>query len=254
MLYTKQYLTGRDIDLSKYNLGVIRQIKVDEFMDSYDYDLIDFVRPFYLEQNLDLNNEIRENKVHFTYFCLLSKDGDDVFNELIKSLIFLYNLSVEKNDNGTYKDVELCSLDDGLTLILKRNREPFAFINDSNFNTLCEVILEMCHFDKPKPQEEPKGDPKLVEKMRKARAKYEKEHGKKNQILFEELVRQIMYIRKMTYDEIKNWTVWQLKDVYVVEILNDSSEKSYLLATNPNRDVDLKKVKDWKNETKLVRE
>ena len=58
MLYTKEYLTGRDIDLSKYNLGVIRQIRIDEFMNDYDYELIDFVKPFYLEQSLDLNEEI----------------------------------------------------------------------------------------------------------------------------------------------------------------------------------------------------
>ena len=70
MLYTKQYLTGNDIDLSKYNLDVVRQIRVDEFMNDYEYDLVDFVRPFYLEQSLDLNEEIRENKVHFTYFYL----------------------------------------------------------------------------------------------------------------------------------------------------------------------------------------
>lgn len=253
MLYTKQYLTGRDIDLSKYNLGVIRQIRVDEFMDSYDYDLIDFVRPFYLEESLDLNEEISNNKIHFTYFYLLSREDDKIFNELLKSLIFLYELSNERDEEGNYKDLAMCQVDNKLGLLIKKNDKPIAFIDDSNFNLLGKVMLEMCHFEKPKPQQQPKGDPDKIELMKRRRAEYEKKHGNKNQILFEELVRQVMYIRKITYDEIKDWTIWQLKDVYMVEMLHDASEKSYLLATNSNASVDLKKVKDWKNETKLAR-
>lgn len=258
MLYTKQYLTGNDIDLSEYNLGVVRQIRVDEFMHDYEYDLVDFVRPFYLEQSLDLNEEIRENKVHFTYFYLLSQEDKRIMQELIKSLIFLYRLDVEKNEDGTFKDIEehilIANVNDNLVLILKQNGEPFAFIDDSNFNILGQVVLEMCHFDKPEPEKKVKGDPKLIEKMKKARRKYEEKHGKKNTMVFEELVRQVMYIRKITYDEVKDWTIWQIKDVYIVECLIEVSDKNYLLATNPYVDIDLKKNKDWKKETKLVRE
>lgn len=254
MLYTKQYLTGRDIDVSEYNLGVIRQIRVDEFMHDYEYDLIDFVKPFYLEQSLDLNEEIRENKVHFTYFYLLSQEDDKVMRELINSLVFLYQLDDEKDDNGNYKNIVLCSIEDRLVLILKKDNNPIAFIDDSNFNILSQVMLEMCHFDKPEPGKEVKGDPELIEKMKKARKRYEEKHGKKNSMPFEELVRQVMYIRRLTYDEIKYWTIWQVKDVYIVESLMESSDKTYLLATNPYAGIDLKKNKNWKNETKLVRE
>lgn len=258
MLYTKEYLTGRDINLSKYNLGVIRQIRVDEFMNDYDYELIDFVKPFYLEQSLDLNDEIRNNKVHFTYFYVLSQQDEKIMQELIKSLIFLYQLDVKKNKDGTFKEIEehilIADVNDSLVLILKRNGEPFAFINDSNFNILGQLILEMCHFDKPEPEPETKGDPELIEKMKKARKRYEEKHGKKNSMQFEELVRQVIYVRRLTYDDIKNWTIWQVKDVYIVECLKESSDKSYLLATNPYAGMNLKEVKNWKNETKLVRE
>lgn len=254
MLYTKQYLTGNDIDLSKYNLGVVRQIKVDEFMHDYEYDLIDFVRPFYLEQSLDLNEDIRKNKVHFTYFYLLSQEDEKIMQELIKSLIFLYRLNDERDDDGNYKNIKLCSIDDKLVLILKKDNNPIAFIDDSNFNILSQVMLEMCHFDKPEPEKEVKGDPELIEKMKKARKRYEEKHGKKNSMPFEELVRQAMYVRRLTYDEIKHWTIWQVKDVYIVESLMESSDKTYLLATNPYAGIDLKKNKNWKNETKLVRE
>lgn len=258
MLYTKEYLTGRDINLSEYNLGVIRQFKVDEFMNDYDYELIDFVKPFYLEQSLDLNDEISNNKVHFTYFYLLSQQDEKIMQELIKSLIFLYELNVEKNEDGTFKNIEehilIANVNDNLVLILKRNGEPFAFIDDSNFNILGQVVLEMCHFDKPEPEKEVKGDPELIEKMKKARKRYEEKHGKKNSMLFEEMVRQVMYIRKLTYDEIKNWTVWQAKNVFIVECLMENSDKTYLLATNPYAGIDLSKNKNWKNETKLARE
>ena len=254
MLYTKEYLTGSNIDLSKYNLGVIRQIRVDEFMHNHRYDLVDFVRHFYLEQRLDLNKDIRENKIHFTYFCLLSEEDNKVLKELIKSLIFLYELSDEKDKDGNYRDIKLCIIDNRFILILKKKDKPIAFIDDSNFNILSRVMLEMCYFDKPEPEKEVKGDPKLIEKMNKARRRYEEKHGKKNGMLFEELVRQVMHIRKVTYDEVKDWTIWQIKDVYTVEYLMESSDRSYLLATNSNVSMDFSKIKDWKNETKLVRE
>ena len=46
MKYPKQLVSGKDINLSKYNLGVIRQPRVDDFMD--DYDLQDFIKSFYI--------------------------------------------------------------------------------------------------------------------------------------------------------------------------------------------------------------
>ncbi|WP_312286753.1 hypothetical protein [Terrisporobacter sp.] len=254
MLFTKEYLTGRNIDLSKYNLGIIRQIRVDEFMNGYDYDLIDFVKPFYLEQSLDLNKDISENQVHFTYFYLLSQEDDKILQELIKSLIFLYQLDDTKDNNGNYENIILFSTDDRLVLILKKDGEPFAFIDDSNFNILSQVMLEMCYFDKPEPEPETKGDPELIEKMKKRRMEYEKKHNKKKSIQFEEIVRQVMYARGLIYNDIKNWTIWQVKDVHVVECLKESSDKSYLLATNPYSGMNLKEVKNWKYETKLTRE
>ena len=45
MKYPKQLVSGKDINLSKYNLGIIRQPRVDDFMD--DYDLQDFIKSFY---------------------------------------------------------------------------------------------------------------------------------------------------------------------------------------------------------------
>lgn len=256
MLYPKKYLSGDDIDLSKYNLGKVRQIKVHEFME--DYDLIDFVKPFYLEQSLDLNEEIRNNKVHFTYFYLLSQEDTRIMSELIKSLDFLYQLNIDVDKTGNYINPEeyisIANVENNLVLILKKDKQPFAFIDNSNFDILGKVILEMCHFDKPKPEKEVKGDPELIEKMRKAREKYEKKHGSKNSTSFEELVRQVMYMRKITFDEIKDWTIWQVKDVYVVETLMEVSNLNYLLASNSNYSVDLKNIKDWKKITKLVRE
>lgn len=258
MLYTKEYLTGRDIDLSKYNLGVIRQIRIDEFMIGYDYELSDFVKPFYLEQSLGLNEDISSNKVHFTYFYALSQQDENIMQELIKSLIFLYDLKIKKNKDGTLKNIKehisIANVNNDLFLIIKKDDQPYAFINDENFNILSQVVLEMCQFDKPQPEQKPKGDPELIEKMNKRRREYEKKHARKNSMLFEEMVRQVMYIRKITYDEIKNWTIWQVKNVFVAECLLENSDKTYLLATNPYAGIDLSKNKNWKNETKLARE
>ena len=48
MLFTKELVSGRDINLKEHNLGIIKQLKVDDFMGVID--LIDFVKPFYLER------------------------------------------------------------------------------------------------------------------------------------------------------------------------------------------------------------
>lgn len=242
MLYTKEYLTGNDIDLRKYNLGIINQLKVDDFMK--DYDLIDFVKPFYMEQSLDLKDEIHDSGLHWSYYLMMSSDENRLLDLLLDSLKFLY-----KTD-----DLKPVSFGEDIKLIIKKDNKPIAFIDDSNFNILCKVMLEMCYFEKPEPEKEVKGDTELVKIAKEMERKYNQKNKDKNVIVFEEMVRQVMHYRKLTYNHVKDWTIWFLKDVYTVECLNESSDKQYLMFTNSNMKVDLEKVKRWQDETKLVRE
>ena len=65
MKYPKQLVSGKDINLSKYNLGVIRQPRVDDFMD--DYDLQDFIKSFYIEQSWRVNGVFDDKDLPFTF-------------------------------------------------------------------------------------------------------------------------------------------------------------------------------------------
>lgn len=242
MLYTKEYLSGNDIDLRKYNLGIIKQLKVDDFMK--DYDLIDFVKPFYMEQSLDLKDEIHDSRLHWSYYLMICNDENRLLGLLLNSLKILYKTNY----------VKPISFDEDIKLIIKKNDMPVAFIDDSNFNVLCKVILEMCYFEKPEPEKEVKGDTELVKIAKEMERKYNQKNKDKSVMVFEEMVRQVMHYRKLTYNDIKNWTIWFLKDVYAVECLSESSDKQYLMFTNSNMKVDLKNVKRWQDETKLVRE
>ncbi|WP_297136117.1 hypothetical protein [Terrisporobacter sp.] len=242
MLYTKEYLSGNDIDLRKYNLGIIKQLKVDDFMK--DYDLIDFVKPFYMEQSLDLKDEIHDSGIHWSYYLMMSSNENELLSLLLDSLRILYRT----------EDLNIKAFDEDVKLIIKRDNKPIAFIDDSNFNILCKVMLEMCYFEKPEPEPEIKGDAELIRIKKMYDQKYGQKSKDKNVIVFEEMVRQVMHYRKLTYNDVKDWTIWFLKDVYTVECLSEVFDKQYLMFTNSNRKVDLKEVKRWQDETKLVRE
>lgn len=242
MIYTKEYLTGNDINLEKYNLGVIKQFRVDDFMS--DYDLIDFIKPFYMEQVLDLKEEIRDNKIHWSYYLIMSNDENELLQLLLESLMFLYRTN----------DIHIKIFDDDSKIIIKKNNEPIAFIDDSNFNILSKIILEMCYFEKPQPEKEIRGESELVKIAKEAERKYNQKNKNKNTMVFEEMVRQVMHYRKLTYKDVKDWTIWFLKDVYMVECLSEVSDRQYLMFTNSNMKVDFKQVKKWQDETKLVRE
>ena len=175
---------------------------------------------------------------------MMSSDENKLLDLLLNSLKFLY-----KTD-----DLKPVSFHKDIKLIIKKDTKPIAFIDDSNFDILCKVMLEMCYFEKPEPEKEVKGDTELVKIAKEMERKYNQKNKDKSVMVFEEMVRQVMHYRKLTYNDIKNWTIWFLKDVYTVECLSESSDKQYLMFTNSNMKVDLKNVKRWQDETKLIRE
>ena len=175
---------------------------------------------------------------------MICNDENRLLGLLLNSLKILYKTNY----------VKPISFDEDIKLIIKKNDTPVAFIDDSNFNVLCKVILEMCYFEKPEPEKEVKGDTELVKIAKEMERKYNQKNKDKSVMVFEEMVRQVMHYRKLTYNDIKNWTIWFLKDVYAVECLSESSDKQYSMFANSNIKVDLKNVKRWQDETKLIRE
>lgn len=241
MQYPKQCVSGKPIDLRKYELGIINQFTVDEFMG--EYDISEFIKPFYIEQSIMLYDEIKKlNLPLLTYLSSSQNKNEDLIKLLIKSLKYLYKTS----------DIKLTLIDDEYVIIIKKDGIGIANINDNNFHKLSDTMFELLYFEKPKPEEKIEGSPELVKMVKEAEEKYRKKHLKDNIITFEIMVHNVIHYRNLYYKQVKDWTVWQLKDTFITELYKENKEDSYLLATGGNYKVDLKKVKDWKKETKVI--
>lgn len=241
MQYPKQCVSGKPIDLRKYELGIINQFTVDDFMD--DYDISEFIKPFYIEQSLMLYEDIKKiNLPLLTYLSSSIEKNEDLIKLLIKSLKYLYRTS----------DVKLTVINNEYIIIIKKDDMGIANINDNNFHKLSETMFEILYYEKPKPEEKIEGSPELVKMVKEAEEKYKRKHLKDNIITFEIMVHNVIHYKNLYYEKIKDWTVWQLKDSFITELYKENKEDSYLLATGGNYKVDLKKVKDWKKETKVI--
>lgn len=242
MKFPKQCVSGKSLDLRKYELGIINQFTVDDFMG--DVDLHEFIRPFYIEQSLMLYDEIKNmNAPLLTYVSTsVSRNDKKLIEQLLKSIGYIYKTS----------DVKFTDIDDDFIIIVKKDGKGIANINDKNFHLLSDILFEILYFEKPKPEEKLEGSPELVKMVREAEEEYRRKHLKDNVMTFEIMVHNVLHYRNIDYNQIKNWTVWQLKDTFMIEIYKENKQDSYLLATGGNYKVDLKKVKDWKKETKVV--
>lgn len=241
MKFPKQCVSGKPLDLRKDELGIINQFTVDNFMD--DYDINEFIRPFYIEQSMMLYEDIKKLNIPLlTYLSTSLGKNDELISLLFKSLRFLYRTS----------EVKLSEIDGEYIIIIKKDGKGIANINDRNFHLLSDIIFETLYFEKPKPEEKIEGSPELIKMVKEAEEKYRRKHLKDNILTFEIMVHNVIHYRNLDYQRIKDWTVWQLKDTFVTEIYKENKEDSYLLATGGNYKVDLKKVKDWKKETRVV--
>ncbi|MGL4655822.1 MAG: hypothetical protein ACRCWM_08060 [Sarcina sp.] len=266
MKYGKECVSGRYVNLIKYNLGLINQLSVDELMNPSDIakstyglelleleerekivksigklELIDFIKPFWMCLNLDNQDEVNKNRIHFTCYLMLNNNENKLIDDLITSLYILY------------KTVDINVLDaDGIKLIIKKDGKAIAFIDDSNFIDLCECMMELCCFDRPKGEEKINGNAELVEIVRRAERKHQEKQREKNELSFEEKVREVIHMKNCFYDDLKNITIWQLNDFYKTSLYIDSYDKNYQLASSGN--LKIKEIKDWKEQTKIMRE
>ena len=142
MRYSKECVSGKPLNLKEYGLYIIRQPIIDDFMS--EYDLSDFIKPFYIMKWLVVQNE-EINKFPFTYYIVMSTKDNTLYNDLIKSLRLLYDT----------KEIELVSDEDDYKLLIKKDKKPIAVLDDSNFNVFSEIILEICKCDLPKKENKP---------------------------------------------------------------------------------------------------
>ena len=231
MLFTKELISGKDIDLTKYNLGIIKQPTVDMFMGNLE--IHEFMKPFYFERILKVNNALVE-ELPFTT-CLMVGRESNIGKLIIDSLMVLYGTN-EINYN-----------EDLNTILIKKDKKPIAYINDENYDMLCETLLYVFYFDEPKPskkEQEYEGDPELiaiVKEMEEQQRKKEREKAEKEAVHFEEYVRRVMHLKNCSYNEIKDLTIFQLKD---------TDQYTWMMIC---AGADIKNPKFWQEKTKIKR-
>ena len=241
MLYTKEMVSGRDINLSKYNLGTIKQITVDDCMGEYDAQ--DYVQSFFVERIWRVNGYLDENDIPFTLFCASLVNAPKLEKIFMDTLDILYQ----------GKEIRVVPFDEGIKIIIYDNKKPIAFIDDSNFDMLCQVVSQMMFYDEPQKQVEEhiEGNPEDIALFKKAEREFKEKQRKKNEICFEERVRELIHMKNCFYDDIKNLTIWQFEDLYRTLLYKENYELSYQFASSGN--FKMKEIEDWKKQTKIKR-
>ena len=153
------YLSGKNIPLKRYNLGVIKQLTLNDFID-YEMDTNEFVQPFILNKSIMLNksdsiDKVLENVKDLSFLFLYEQLTEySIVSNLLKSLSMLYQTENVYVDN---KNIAIIIIDEA-------NSSKYI-INDDNFSILSTIVCEMMDIDKSKVTKvEPKKEISDIEK------------------------------------------------------------------------------------------
>lgn len=241
--FTKELLSGKDIDLREFNLGIIKQPKIQTFIEVVDN--IEFIKPFYMVRYWNNNGAFEEVEMPFNIYYTLSQKNKSLLVDLMLYLMILYDT----------KDVKLKNCGDkGYSIFIKSQDNIESFIDDSNFNILSKIVLEIMYYDEPKKEikEKIEGSAEDIALFEKYEKEFKEKQNKKNAIYFEEIVRQVIHTRKITYNEIKKWTVWQLQDAYRSEKAMENYRLTWKLAMVGAYKG--KNIPEWYEGNKLMRD
>ena len=215
-----------------------------------DYDLEEFAKVFYIEQTWKVNGVFKDENIPFTFLLAVSKESPDILLNLYMSIGLLYGI---KEGNGS---IELTDFGDGIyKLKITKDGKDIAWIGDENFDYLSQVILNICYFDTPKPnkkEEYETNDKDILKEFEKYEKKME-EKKQKDATQFEEIVREVIHMKRASYNEVKNMTVFQLQDTYKTYLLMERDQRQWMMMTNPLYQPDKKDNKNWMDETKIKR-
>lgn len=243
------YLFGKDINLTKYNLGVIKQPKIKDFVEN-NLSMEQFYIPFIFSDIL-INNSPNpddvikiKNKIGDLTFLLfyMSEDNENAI-ELLKNfkkvLFMLYG-----TDNMSFTNKTITISDS-------------IIIDNNNFSILCDIILEFLVIDKKqfvkkvKPKEEKSAILQRFEKLEQESLKKQKNKNKGFGIL--ELCNIIIHNSNFTYEQVYNMTIYQIKNSYEVLMEKESYMTQQLYRISPKFEFkdDKKSFKHWSDKTRL---
>lgn len=231
--YEYYYLLGLDITLKEYGLGTIKQPKIKDFL-SKDISMDNFYLPFIMNdiilgqsKDKDAILDMRKSLGDLTFLLVncIQFNRLDIMSSLKNHLMLLYQVD----------DVEITS-----DLIIKVDD---CEINNSNFNILCNVILEMLGIDKSKMDfnKPVKKEMTALEKeFERRRLEYEKRVGKnkKNKNLTTlDMINIVIHSSNFKYEDMLNMTLYQLKNSFDVLIKKDTYDTSVMYMVSPKFDI-----------------
>lgn len=210
------YITGLDIDLKKYNLGVISQPTIKDLLDKGKTNL-DFINPMYiiektyLEIHKDSDVEIL---TRFDLMCSIDHiTQSGVFNSFIGILCTIYKIEPEEINY-----IEATEVTKGSLFI--KDRE--VVLNSDNYEKLSDVIFEMFYVDKEdflKEDEDEMWVSKTGSKKEKEMIEYfknkKKKEREKNSMSLADYINVVCHIKNfIPYREVINLTFYQLMNSY----------------------------------------
>ena len=235
--YEYYYLFGLDIPLEKYGLGSIKQPKIIDFL-SKDIGIDSFYYPFMINdvivgqsKDKDLVIKLKDSIGDFTFLLMncIQNNREDIIYSLKQSLMLLYdteNIKITEEFTMKIDDIE---------------------INNSNFNILCDTVFEMFKVDKSKfkfdiPKQE-ELDP-ITARFEMLRKKHREKVGNKNEVSLIDIINIIIHSSSLKYDDLLNFTVYQIKNTFETISSKDSYET--MMQYKLSQKFDIKEdVKNW---------
>lgn len=247
MRYEYYYLFGLDIPLDQYGLGTIKQPKLIDYI-SKEVDIEGFYLPFIFNDivigqsdNKEDFIKIKESLGSLTFMlmnCYQSKKFD-VVNSLVKHLSILYD-----TDNVKIGDKFTILIDD-------------IEIDNSNFDTLVDVILELSKIDRSKLKFDKVKKKEMTElelEFERRRKQYLDRVNKKDKeegLKLLDICNIVCHNSKYGYEDVLNMTIYQLKNTFEIVNKKEIFDINMLHRISPKFDMSKDKYEHWTEKIKL---
>ena len=244
------YLSGKNIPLHKYNLGVIKQLTLNDFIDG-DIEINEFIQPFILNKKIILNKNESVDKVlqdvkDLSFLFLYEKlTGHSVMNTLIKTLSMIYDT------NKIYISKKR------LAIIVEKNNDSWI-IDDDNFHFLTTIVCEMMGIDKDDVQQlKPQTEMSDIEKeFERRRQKYmqmqdSKKPKKSEGYTILDIANIVIHFSGLTYNEVFSMTIYQLKNSFKILSKKDNYTVNLLHRISQKFDTSKEKFVHWTDDIRL---
>lgn len=237
------YLLGLDINLEKYGLGRIKQLKLIDYLEK-DISIDGFYIPFLMNEyivkqskNVENTIKLRNQLGSLTFLLISSYEGNnmDIIKALLGSVSILYGTeaTVDEKYNIQVGDIT---------------------ISNDNFDLLCDVVLEMLKIDKSKFKFEKQDDSQsdIIKEFERRRKQYEQNSKKKKSGLdMVDIINAIIHNGNFRYEDLLNMTIYQIKNSFEVLSVKESFDVNTLYRISPKFDMSKDKYEHWTEKIKL---